>query len=122
MGVSKVACSLRSPLADSPAGLAAGDGGDDADDLTRGDRRLEVLQEADVLVGDEHVDEAAEAAAVVEDPLAEAGVRDVERLQDRGDRRALDARLRCAAGERTQLRGDPNRDGHHCSSTVNDSW
>ena len=69
---------------------------------------VDALQEADVLVGDEHVDEAAQLARVVEEPLGEAGVRGVERLQHLGDRAGLDRtsaappeRLRSCVGMRT---------------------
>ena len=41
------------------------------------------VEVADVVVGDEHVDELAQRAGVVEQPLAEAGVRGVERLAAR---------------------------------------
>ena len=38
------------------------------------DGGVEAVEEADVLVGDEHVDEAAQLALLVEEPLAEPGV------------------------------------------------
>ena len=59
--------------ADDGRRLAAGDGGDDADGLAVGHRGVEALEEADVVIGDEHVDEAAQAAGVVEEPLREPG-------------------------------------------------
>ena len=58
---------------------------------------VDALQEADVLVGDEHVDEAAQLALVVEEALGEAGVLRVERLQRVGDGRRLDRDLGRAA-------------------------
>ena len=54
------------------------------------DRRVDALQEADVLVGEEHVDEAAQPAGLVEEALGETGVRALERLQRLGDGRRLD--------------------------------
>ena len=88
---------------------AAGDGGDDADDLAVGDRGVEASQEADVFVGDEHVDEAAQRARVVEEALAETGV--LRRRAPSGPRRRSSAststseappeRLRSCVGMRT---------------------
>src|SRR5207244_3331731 len=72
---------------------APGDRGDDREGLARLDGRVEPLEEADVLVGHEHVDEPAQLAAVVEQPLAEAGVGGVERLQDLADGGAADGHL-----------------------------
>ena len=70
------------------------------------------VEEADVLVVEEHVDEAAQLAAVVVEPLAEAGVRGVERAEHLADGRAVDAHLGRAAGEVAQLGGDADGDGH----------
>ena len=39
---------------------------------TVGDGGVEALQEPDVVVGDEHVDEAPQVAVVVEEPVGEA--------------------------------------------------
>ena len=58
---------------------------------------VDTLHEADVLVGDEHVDEPAQLALVVEEPLVETGVLRVERLQRVADRRGLDRDLRRTA-------------------------
>src|SRR5881275_2277695 len=53
---------------------AAGDGGDDRDGLGVADRCAEAVQEADVLVVDEDVHEAAQRPGFVEQPLAEPRV------------------------------------------------
>ena len=82
----------RSPVASLALMRHPGHGGDDAHDLAGRDRRVEVLQEADVLVGDEDVDEAPQRTRLVEDALAEPGVRGVELLQHVGDGSAFDRR------------------------------
>ena len=88
------------------------------------ERRVDALHEADVLVGDEHVDEAAQLTLVVEEALGETGVLRVERLQRVADRRRLDRDLGRAAGEAAQLRGDADRDchGRQASSMSNAAW
>src|SRR5438045_4161229 len=82
---------------------APGDGGDDADDAAVVERGVDTLHEPDVLVGDEHVDEAAQLALVVEQPLGEAGMLRVECLQRLADRRGVDRHLGVTAREHAQL-------------------
>ena len=77
---------------------AAGDGGDDRDRLAVGHRRVEALEVAHVVVGHEHVDEAAQAALVVEQAVVEAGVGGVEAGQH------LAERARPRPGPRTSRR------------------
>src|SRR5262249_51570124 len=77
-----------------------------------GDGRVDALQEADVLVGEEHVDEAPQAARLVEQTLFEARVRAVERLQRLGDGARLDLDFGGVAREVAQLRGDADGDTH----------
>src|SRR5436305_1629097 len=64
----------------------AGNGGDDRHGLPIGDFRVEAVEEANVLVGDEHVDETPQLAGVVEQPLAETGKGLLERFQHFGQR------------------------------------
>src|SRR5262249_49478544 len=90
----------------------AGDRGHDADRLAVGDRGVDALQEADVLVGEEHVDKAPQAAGLVEETLFETRVRAVERLQRFRDRARLDRHLAGIAREVAQLRWDADGDTH----------
>src|SRR5690606_23051737 len=90
-------CRRASPL------LAAGDGGEDRHLVPLVDRRIEALEEADVLPLDVDVDEAAEVA-VDGDPLAEAVVALVETVEHLPDgRRLLDDRLGLTAGDSSEL-------------------
>ena len=57
-----------------PPGSASGDCRDDREGLAIGHRGSQSVEEPDVLVGDEHVDEPAQAPVVVEEPVAEACV------------------------------------------------
>ena len=56
----------------------AGDGGDDRELGPVGDRRVEAVEEADVVVGDEHVDEPAQVAVAVEQPVGKSPMGAVE--------------------------------------------
>ena len=56
-----------------PLRSAAGDGGDDADRLAVGDLGVEAVEVAHVVVVDEHVDELAQVAVLVEQTVLEAG-------------------------------------------------
>src|SRR6478672_6205826 len=73
---------------------SAGDGRNDRHGLPIGDFRIEAVEEANVLVGDEHIDEAPQLAGVVEQPLAETGMSLLERFQHFGQRVPLDGHLR----------------------------
>ena len=53
--------------------------------------------------------------AVVVEPLGEAGMRRVERLERVTDRGGLDGHLCRATGKVAQLRWDADRDRHHSS-------
>ena len=55
---------------------------------------FDAVEEADVLVGHEHVHEAAQLALVVEEPLGEARVRGLEGLEHVGDGARLRRRPR----------------------------
>jgi DNA-binding CsgD family transcriptional regulator len=88
------------------------DGGDDAHDLAVGDRGGQAVEEADVLLGDEHVDEAADLAVAVEDALGDAGMRAFQAGEHLGQRPRVERDLRGAAGEGAQLGGDADGDGH----------
>ena len=87
-----------------------------------GHGRVEALEEADVLVGDEHVHEPAQLAVLVVQPLGEAGVARLERLEHLGDGLALERDLGRAAGELAQLRRDPNGDGHWLGLLYSSIW
>ena len=76
---------------------AAGHGREDRDLVAVLDRRVEPVQEADVLAAHVHVHEAAQVA-VLRDPVAQAVVAVVEPVEDLADRgRAVDRGLRLAA-------------------------
>src|SRR5579871_4201265 len=75
---------------DSRPGSAAGDGGDDRDDLAGAHLGVDAVEEPDVLLVHEDVDEPAERAGLVEQPVLEARMGGVERLQCLADGRALD--------------------------------
>src|SRR5205085_9915300 len=83
--------------------LTPGDGGKDRDLLAVRHRGLDALAEADVVPGHEHVDEAAQAA-VLHDPLTEAGVPGVDLVDQVADgpRGALEGRG--AAHQRSKRR------------------
>src|SRR5688572_14126619 len=98
--------------------LPARDGRDDADGLAVGDRGVETLEEADVVIGDEHVDEPPEATRVVEEPLREAGVRRLEAREDLADRGALDRDLGGTSGEGAEGGGHSDGDAHRSCSGV----
>ena len=63
------------------------------DGLAVGHRGGQRLEEADVVVGHEHVDEPAQAALVVEDALGEARVGGLQRGEDLADGGAVDGDL-----------------------------
>ena len=69
----------------------------------------EAVEEADVLVADVEVDEAADAL-LVEEPVADAGVALLEILDDEGDGGAVRLHLVGAAGEGAERGGDADGD------------
>src|SRR6185295_8305338 len=86
---------------------------------------VHAVEEADVLVVDEHVHEATQLALLIEEPLPEPRVRGLEALEDGRERAALRADLGVAAGELAQLGGDANGDRHDYFSSWsggNASW
>src|SRR5262245_3300072 len=86
-------------------------------------RRLEVLQEADVFVGNEHVDEPTQRAVLVEQPLPESRVLRFETLQHLGHRRSLDRHLGRVVREVPQLRRYSQcRHDYWFSSRSNAAW
>ena len=64
----------------------AGDGGDDRDIRTVGDRRLDTVEIADVVGVDEQVDVDSRAAGLVADPPLQRRVRRCQRIEHRTDR------------------------------------
>src|SRR2546423_10397541 len=75
-------------------------------------RRLEPGAEADVLVVPVDVDELAELALVVVEPLPKAGVLLVELVECLRDIAGIDLDDGCAAGELSQRPGHTNLDRH----------
>src|SRR4051794_19142054 len=96
---------------------AAGDGGQDDDLVAVGNRCLEAAEEADVLVVDVDVDEAAQVHGAVlglDEPVLDAGVVRLE-VVDQGAQAGtagLDGLL--VAGVGAQDGGDPDLNGHRC--------
>src|SRR4051812_23916042 len=87
---------------------AARDRRHDGDLLAALERRLEALQEADVLVADVDVDEAAHAL-LVEEAILHPGVLALQIGDDGADGGAGGLHLVAAAGERAEGRGDADR-------------
>ena len=73
---------------------------------------VEVVEEADVVVADVDVDEAAQLAGLVEDPAPDAGVVRVEVVEHLGEGAALGAHLGLTAGVGAQDGRDPDADAH----------
>src|SRR5688572_33380101 len=100
------------------AGLAAGgasaacDRRDDRDGLALGHRGRQSVEETDVLLGDEHVDEAAQRTRLVEETLVHAGVSGVEALANLPNGPAVDRDLAGAAGQGAQGGGDADGRAH----------
>ena len=86
--------------------LAAGDGGDDADFVAIFERRLAVFEEADVLLVDIDVDEAAHLAFFIHETFLDAGEARLqfdERLADGG---GVDFDELLVVGQLAERRGD----------------
>src|SRR6185295_11175579 len=90
---------------------AAGDGRDDGDLVRVLDRRLQVLEEADVLVVGEDVHEAPDLAALVADALLDPGELRFEAGDEITDGGARGRDLFLAVRQLAQRSGNPNR-GH----------
>src|SRR5262249_25323929 len=91
--------------------IAASDGGDDRDLVAVLDRRLEVLEEADVLVVGEDVHEAAHLARVVADTFLGPGGLRLEVRDERADRGAARGDLFLPLRQLAERRR--NADGSH---------
>src|SRR4249919_1801659 len=91
-------------------GSAAGNRRDHRDLGAVGRRRLEVVEEADVVVADVHVHEAAQVALLVDDAPLDPGVVAVEVVEDLGQRRTLGRHLGLTTGVGAQDGRDA--DGH----------
>ena len=92
--------------------LAAGDGGDDADFVAVFERRRAVLEEADVLLVDIDVDEAAHLAFFIHEAFLDAGEARLqfdERLADGG---GVDFDKLLVVGQLAERRGDADFFGH----------
>ena len=96
-------------------------GGHDREGLPVGDGRGQAVEEAHVLVGQEDVDEAAQARALVEEPVGEARVGGIEGLEGLADRRPLDLDLARAAREGAQLGGDADGQAPRAASSASGS-
>jgi len=86
--------------------LAAGDGGDDADFVAVLERRLAVFEEADVLLVDIDVDEAAHLAFFIHETFLDAGEARLQfddRLADGG---GVDFDQILVVGQLAERRGD----------------
>jgi hypothetical protein len=86
--------------------LAAGDGGDDTDLVAVFERRLAVLEEADVLLVDIDVDEAAHLAFFIHEAFLDAGEARLQfddRLADGG---GVDFDQLLVVGQLAEWRGD----------------
>src|SRR6478736_4219586 len=81
----------RQARRDARQALPAGDGGEDLDLLAVGHRRVEPVAEADVLAVDVDVDEAAQAAVAIRQPVAQLAVALEQRVEHGADGGALDA-------------------------------
>src|ERR1700710_1953243 len=88
--------------------LAAGHRGQDDDGVALGDRGLETLEHAHVLVVEVDVDVAVEVAVLAEELLAGGGVLGGEGAQDLADVGAASLYLGLAARLRAQDRWDAN--------------
>src|SRR5688572_21743917 len=93
---------------------AAGDGGDDAQLVAGLHGRLELLEVVDVLVVEEHVDEAVELRRALEQAGLNTGGLGLEAVQDVGDRAAVGFDHVGAVGEVTQGGGDADANAHEC--------
>src|ERR1700743_2266971 len=81
----------------------------DRDHVSVGDGRVEVVEEADVLLADVDVDEPPQTT-VLGDPAAELAVTLIERVERFADGRAVDAGDALAARRLAQLGGDLHAD------------
>src|SRR6266849_8456787 len=91
---------------------ASRDRGDDGDVIAGLERRLVALEEANVLLVDVDVDEAAHLAALVHEALLEAGELRLQALDQAGDGVGLAFDLGLALRQRAQWRGDADEHGH----------
>src|SRR5688572_25647331 len=97
-------------------GLASGDRRDDRDIGPGPHRRIEALQEADVLAVDVQVHEPAELAGA-EQTLRDTRIAALEVTDDVGDRSSLCRHLARAIGQGAELGGDTYLDAHRRTSS-----
>src|SRR5688572_2927038 len=88
--------------------LAAGDGRDDADFVAVFDRGLLVLQEADVLLVDVDVDEAADGTVFIKQAVLDAGVTGLQFRNEAANGGGADLDQFFVVGELAEGRGDSN--------------
>src|SRR4051794_27148350 len=91
---------------------AAGDGGQDRDDVTVRERGGDAAEEADVLVVEVDVDETVQRAVVGDEPAAQPVVPGVEVGKQVVERLALAVDGLVSAGVATEDGRDPDFDGH----------
>src|SRR6266852_3690164 len=103
------------PGAPAPGSPPSRDGGDDGDVIAGLEHRLVALEEADVLLVDIEVDEAAHLAALVHEALLEPGELLLQALDQAGDGVGLAFDLGLALRQRAQRRGDADEHGHGLS-------
>src|SRR5262249_19524457 len=88
------------------------DRGEDREDVAVGELGVEPLEVADVVVVLVDVDELVQAALVVEEVLAQAGILLDEGTEDVADGRAVDTDRRLAVGLGSQNSGELHLDRH----------
>ena len=89
-----------------------GHGRDDADLRALGSRRLQRLEEPDVVVADVDVHEPPDRALLVEHPRLDPAVVRLEVVEHLGQGRPVGGHLGLAAGVGAQDGGDPDADAH----------
>src|SRR3954454_137096 len=95
---------------------AAGYGGQDRQLVAVRHRRVQAVEEADVLAAQIHVHEPAQAAVVVGHPRAQLAVLGVEAVERLPHRRAVDPRLGLIARGVAELRRQLDPDRHHAAA------
>ena len=87
-------------------GLAAGDGGDDADLVAVFERGLAVLEETDVLLVDVDVDEAADLAFFIDEAFLDSGEAGLELVDGLADVGGVDFDQLLVVGQLAERGGD----------------
>src|SRR5436305_2043847 len=109
-------------MSNSRSASATGDGWEDRHLAAIGDRRLQPVEEADVLPADVDVDEAPERPVVVGHAAAQLAEAVVELPEHLLDRRPVDLRLAVALGGRPELGRDLHRDRHQTAAPAVAVW